>query len=93
MKVYRSLLVAFLLVPTQLSTAGADETKPTQASPSTPFSSVTAADRSFLNQAVLDDMMGQAMGDQAVLRPGSARFTAHATLMRTTVTGTAPSSP
>lgn len=80
MNVLRALFVAVLSLP--LSGVAAEEPSPARAAPATPFVETTAADRGFLNQAVLDDMMGQAMGEQALLRPGSPRFTAHAALLR-----------
>lgn len=79
MKVSRILFLAASLVAVPLPTGSAGVSEAVAAT--RPMAAPSPGDRVFLNDSVLDEMLGQALGEQARERRGGERFMAHAAQM------------
>lgn len=79
MKVSRMLFLAALLAAGPGPTA--TEAAPQFVNSPRPMAAPTAGDRVFLTDTVLDELLGEALGEQARERPGTDRFVGHAAQM------------
>lgn len=82
MKVSRMCFLVALLAGLPTPTASAPIEAGARPADVPPLGTVSLADRAFLADALLDELLGQAMGEQAERRPGGARFAVHALQMR-----------
>ena len=80
MKVSRTLTVVVVLAA-GIAVPGptGPRAMPTVAWAAAPLVALPEADRVFLTEAFLDELLGQTLGEQASVRPGGSRFASHAT--------------
>lgn len=84
MKVSRSLFLAACLVTLPATQAALAENDGQAGRPAAkvPIGEIGLGDRAFLADTVLEEMLGEALGEQALRRPGGARYAVHAKQMR-----------
>ena len=84
MKVSRSLFLVACLATLPASHGALAENEGEAGRPASkvPIDEIGLGDRAFLADTVLEEMLGEALGEQAARRPGGARFAVHAKQMR-----------